>query len=653
MGATGVRTPPSKITMALFGTSVVAAIWALAMMTPYGRVAYVYFFAYAEFYVGVISLVALSITLILGLVATDRLVLSIRHRVLMQSAHRTFGIIAVLALALHLWTKLMEAHIGVIDIFIPFLRPYNTLYVGLGTLSAWIMMTVMWTGIIRARFIGRGKPWMWRSIHAVSYLMWPIALVHGLSAGRPAAVWVVVSYLICVLGVLLGLAVRISVSLNRKKDFASHAGTGTGAMKPVGRLVPTTSPAMTKRPGRRPEIEPAAGVHAGAGAPAAVLDRWEPAPGARTPAPPVGAQRGPIGAPPAMTGPPPISAPPYDEEPYRRGVRPRRAAEPDQRPHRGADGERPTRSRRAVEDEYAVPRGRRYTDGEDVAAPRRSRTERPERYEPDERFDEQTQTISRRAIASGRRRFDDVDDAPPPRSRRQSAEEPRYEAPGYAGYETPSHRTPSYQTPSYQTPSEQTPSYQTPSYEPPGYRTPSYPNPSYQTPGYQTPGYGPESRPRARRYAEEAPPAARRARAEIQAPPARRDAVQEPPAPPARRYADPEPGPAPRARRYADEERQPGRRHPEEPPRARRDRAGVDRADSGRHSRSEFVDLADPGNPEPDETPTLVDMASRRARKAAQEPGRGARRAARRGRGRKDDGADDEMYWRVLRGEAQ
>ena len=65
-------------------------------------------------------------------------------------------------------------------------------------------------------------------------------------------------------------------------------------------------------------------------------------------------------------------------------------------------------------------------------------------------------------------------------------------------------------------------------------------------------------------------------------------------------------------------------------PRARRDRgADVDRADSGRHSRSEFVDLAPPADPwrgtadpnymEPDETPTLVDIASRRARKQAQQ----------------------------------
>jgi hypothetical protein len=108
-----------------------------------------------------------------------------------------------------------------------------------------------------------------------------------------------------------------------------------------------------------------------------------------------------------------------------------------------------------------------------------------------------------------------------------------------------------------------------------------------------------------------------------------------------------------RSSRYAGDE--------EAAPRARRDRgADVDRADSGRHSRSEFVDLAGPADPnylEPDETPTLVDIASRRARRQAQQQdatrgaGRGARRTT---RGRStDDGLDDAQYWRQLRGEAQ
>ena len=93
MGATGGRMPPSKTTVALLATSVISAVWAGAMLMPAGRIAYVYLFTYSEFYMGVLSLVSLSITVMVGLVATDRMVLSVRQRVLMQSTHRTTGII--------------------------------------------------------------------------------------------------------------------------------------------------------------------------------------------------------------------------------------------------------------------------------------------------------------------------------------------------------------------------------------------------------------------------------------------------------------------------------------------------------------------------------------------------------------------------------
>ncbi|MFG1995416.1 translation initiation factor III [Actinoplanes sp. NPDC048988] len=514
--------------------SVLAAIWAVAMMTAPGRVGYYYFFIYAEFYMGVVALVSLSITIMIGLVATDRLVLSIRQRVLLQSAHRTTGVIAVGALFVHVWTKVVEEHIGIIDAFIPFLAAGNKLYIGLGTISGWLMVLVMWTGIARSRFVGRGKPWMWRSIHAISYLMWPIALVHGLSAGRPAATWVIVSYIVCILGVLIGLAVRLSVSLNRNKDFASQAGAG--GLKPVGTLVPTSSPAM-KRPSRReraPEPEPQTL------GPVAVVDTFRP-----------------------VTPPP---APPVDDllvpaarfdEPTGMMVRP------------DFEDEMP-RGRRRVEDEieYDEPRGRRYA---------------PEDTGTRMRLDD-TGTRMRRADyedTGARMRRDDLEDTST-RMRRVERDDRGY-------YDEP-------------------------------------------------------TAPRQRRYADEDDMPAPR--------PSRRRGDM--PLTDDRDYDD-----VPRQRgRYADDE-PPARRAAydreiDDAPRGRRrDRgADVDRADSGRHSRSGFVEFG--GD---DETPTLVDMASRRSRREdrdLQEPvrvqaGRGARRD---GRGRADDEVADDAYWSQLRGEA-
>jgi hypothetical protein len=555
-----------------------------------------------------------------GLVATDRLVLSIRQRVLLQSAHRTTGVIAVVALFFHVWTKAAMGYIGVIDVFVPFLAPYKTMLIGFGTLSGYIMVMVMWTGIARSRFVGKGKPWMWRGIHAVSYLMWPIALLHGLGAGRPAPAWVTVSYILCILMVLVGLAVRLSVRLNRRKDFASSAGTGTGKIQPVGKLVPTTTASVKGRGKSRRDDAVVTDA-------SPALQTWAP-PARATGAPPLSETAAkPVSAKPSSAAP--VSAPPEPER------RPRRGVDEEERVRRRRDfDDAPTQRWEFEEDDLPAPRARRYAE-EDAPAPRQRRAG------AGERFDEPTRAMSRRALDEGLRSYEDEDEVPGPRGRRRAddpyAQEPPARSRRYAGTEFEE--------------------------EPPA-RSRRYAGTEFEEPPVRPRRYAEDEdvpAPRSRRVVEEEAPRPRRYAADddVPAPRQRRyvedDRYEE--APPSRRrssrYPDDEPPRPSRSSRYTDEV--------ETAPRTRRDRgADVDSADSGRHSRSEFVDLA--GGPvaaagpdlEADETPTLVDMASRRARRATQqEPVRAASRGARRGsKGRADESADD-VYWRQLRGEAQ
>ncbi|GAA1634057.1 translation initiation factor III [Actinoplanes couchii] len=428
VGSTGVRTVP-KGAVAVLIICIVAAVWAVAMMTGPGRVGYYILFEYLKYYMGVVALVSLSITIMIGLVATDRLVLGIRQRVLLQSAHRTTGVIAVGGLFVHVWTKVTDGLVGIIDVFIPFL--VNG-WIGMGTISGWVMVLVMWSGLARAKFIGRGKPWMWRGLHAVSYLIWPIALLHGLGAGRPAATWVIVSYILCVVGVIIGLAVRLSVSLNRRKDFASPAGVGAVRSNETGTLVPTAT-APIRRPGgaagRRAEPAPDLLAPAGGGG-GQVTQSWSmDAP----PAPPV--------PPPAPPAPEPLPEPVavVEEEPRGRrqpeleapAPRQRRAAEDDER------YETQTRmSRRDVEDDRyryddePAPRSRggRSPERYDEPAPRGRRYEDDEPPTRSRRRDdlESTSTRMRRddlESTSTRMRRDDLE-SPSGRMRRYEEEEP-------------------------------------------------------------------------------------------------------------------------------------------------------------------------------------------------------------------------------------
>ncbi|MEU2662186.1 ferric reductase-like transmembrane domain-containing protein [Micromonospora sp. AMSO12t] len=224
----GARTR-SRPAVALLTLSALAALWAATMLTGAGSAAYAYGFFFTEFFAGVVALVALSLTVMMGLLATDRLVLLIRHRVLLQSAHRATGILGVAGLVFHVLTKIATGRAASTDAVVPFVGGRG-LYVGLGTVAALLMVSVLWTGVVRARFAGVGPKWLWRTLHSAAYLSWPFAIVHGLNAGRPAKPWVLLSYLACVLLVVLALLVRLSVSLGRRRREQHQAAAMNQAL---------------------------------------------------------------------------------------------------------------------------------------------------------------------------------------------------------------------------------------------------------------------------------------------------------------------------------------------------------------------------------------------------------------------------------------
>ncbi|MEV0429888.1 hypothetical protein [Micromonospora sp. NPDC050495] len=224
----GVRTM-SKPAMVALGGSALAAAWAGVELAGAGGALYAYGFFFTEFFAGVVALVSLSLTVMMGLLATDRLVLRIPHRVLLQSAHRATGILGVAGLLCHVITKVATGRAAPTDALVPFVGGRG-LYVGLGTVASFLMVSVLWTGLVRVRFAGVGPRWFWRALHSMAYLSWPFALVHGLNAGRAAKTWVLLSYLACVLLVVLALLVRLSVHLGRRSREQHQAAALNKAM---------------------------------------------------------------------------------------------------------------------------------------------------------------------------------------------------------------------------------------------------------------------------------------------------------------------------------------------------------------------------------------------------------------------------------------
>jgi len=188
-------------------------------------------FGFLERYAGVVVLVSLSNAVMFGLACTDRLILTIRLRVALQLIHRAMAFIGVGFLFVHVVSKVVAAKAGALEGLIPFI---GSIPVGLGTVAGYMMVMIMTIGVVRVRF--HGKPWVWRTLHSTAYLCWPIGLVHGLTAGRPAAMWVILSYSACLALVGIGLLVRFTFSTRRMRSFSQvPAATAAGARPPAPR----------------------------------------------------------------------------------------------------------------------------------------------------------------------------------------------------------------------------------------------------------------------------------------------------------------------------------------------------------------------------------------------------------------------------------
>jgi sulfoxide reductase heme-binding subunit YedZ len=177
---------------------------------------------------GIVALVLLTVTMVLGLVTTNRLRARSWPGFAQQEIHRRISMIAMVFLAIHVLTSVLDTFVSIswAAIVVPFTSSYSRFWVGVGTVSLDLMAAVFVTSLLRSRM----KPTTWRALHWMAYLCWPIALAHtfgmGTDSGEP---WVIALGVVCIGAVVAGLIWRLQVTSRQPE-------TGT-----TTRLVGTTS----------------------------------------------------------------------------------------------------------------------------------------------------------------------------------------------------------------------------------------------------------------------------------------------------------------------------------------------------------------------------------------------------------------------------
>ncbi|MCC3768273.1 hypothetical protein [Streptomyces sp. UNOC14_S4] len=231
---------------------------------------------------GVLALVSLTATVVWGLIATGRLLLGPRARLLAQAVHRATAVCALGFLLTHIAVKVAEAHAAPVAALVPFtsgVRGAGGL-IGLGSLAAYLMVLAGATGALRSSFAGtrgRSHARRWRVLHACAYPAWCAAVLHGLNAGREPAGWVTVCYGLCLAAVAAALIFRY-VRVRRGRAAATGPATSAAPATPAA-PVRTARTARTAAPGRHavssagtaPAPRPVRSHASGAHSPAALL----------------------------------------------------------------------------------------------------------------------------------------------------------------------------------------------------------------------------------------------------------------------------------------------------------------------------------------------------------------------------------------------
>jgi methionine sulfoxide reductase heme-binding subunit len=172
---------------------------------------------YASRGAGLVSLVLLTVTLLLGISGVARVATDRWPRFALARLHRNLALLAVAFLAAHVSTAVLDGYVALTwaDLVIPFGAGYEPFWLGLGAVALDLLAAIVVTSLLRVR-LGLHT---WRLVHLAAYACWPLAVVHGLGIGGADSTtgWVLAVTLGCVTAVVAGLVWRARIWTSASK----------------------------------------------------------------------------------------------------------------------------------------------------------------------------------------------------------------------------------------------------------------------------------------------------------------------------------------------------------------------------------------------------------------------------------------------------
>lgn len=159
---------------------------------------------------GLVSLLLLTATIVLGAATTARFASTRWPRFTIVALHRNLSLLVLVFLVVHVAGAVIDPYAGIrwVDVLVPFGASYQPLWLGLGAVAADLMIAVLVSSLLRARIPLR----FWRAVHWAGYALFPVTVVHALGIGGQDArlVWVLGCIGVCVLAVLVAVCWRLA-----------------------------------------------------------------------------------------------------------------------------------------------------------------------------------------------------------------------------------------------------------------------------------------------------------------------------------------------------------------------------------------------------------------------------------------------------------
>jgi DMSO/TMAO reductase YedYZ heme-binding membrane subunit len=186
-------------------------------------------FWYSSRATGIVALVLFSAVLVLGMTVTRQGRLPGLPGFAVTSLHRNLSLLGLAFVVIHVLTAVADSYVSIplAAAVVPLASGYERLSLSLGAVAFDLILALIATSMVR----GRLPRSLWRPVHLLAYLCWPVAFVHGLAAARDLRQgWLLALAVGCALLVAAAAAWRVVTAVRQAPPaarvaevFAEHA----------------------------------------------------------------------------------------------------------------------------------------------------------------------------------------------------------------------------------------------------------------------------------------------------------------------------------------------------------------------------------------------------------------------------------------------